>query len=40
MRLATAPSEELGVEGAPARIVFGAEVVGIDVDLGKVTEIS
>lgn len=37
LRLATAPSAELGIEGEPATIVFGAEVVGVDAEAGSVT---
>jgi salicylate hydroxylase len=37
LRLATAPSAELGVEGQPAKIVFDAEVASVDPNMGKVT---
>ncbi|KAH9216872.1 hypothetical protein DL95DRAFT_522348 [Leptodontidium sp. 2 PMI_412] len=37
LRLATAPSSELGVEGNPAKIVFGAEVAAVDTQTGKLT---
>lgn len=37
LRLATAPSAELGVEGNPAKIVFGAEVAAVDTQTGKLT---
>lgn len=37
LRLATAPSAELGVEGEPATIVFGADVVEVDTEAGRVT---
>ncbi|GLA64983.1 hypothetical protein AtubIFM54640_006717 [Aspergillus tubingensis] len=35
LRLATAPSEELGLSGEPATVRFGARVVDGDVDEGK-----
>jgi salicylate hydroxylase len=34
--LATAPSEELGLAGQPAKIIWGAEVVDVDVESGDV----
>ncbi|BCR98806.1 uncharacterized protein AKAW2_40489A [Aspergillus luchuensis] len=37
LRLATAPSEELGLTGEPATVRFGARVVGGDVDEGRLT---
>lgn len=37
LRLATAPSKDLAIEGEPARIVFGAEVVEVDPEAGRVT---
>lgn len=37
LRLASAPSKDLGVEGEPAKVVFGAEVVGVDIESGRVT---
>lgn len=37
LRLATAPSAELGLDGNPAKIVFGAEVVEVDTEKGRVT---
>lgn len=37
LRLATVPSAELSIEGEPAKIVFGAEVISIDSDSGTVT---
>jgi salicylate hydroxylase len=36
LRLATSPSEELRLEGEAAKIIFGAEVVSVDTDAGKV----
>ena len=36
MRLATAPSAELGIKGAPATMVFNAAVVGLDPEEGVV----
>ena len=37
LRLATAPSAELGIGGEPARIVFGNAVVDLDTEEGVVT---
>jgi salicylate hydroxylase len=37
LRLATGPSEELGMKGIPAKIQYGAKVVDIDVETGTVT---
>lgn len=37
MRLATAPSEELGIGGSPAKVQWGVDVVSVDVELGEVT---
>jgi salicylate hydroxylase len=37
LRLATAPSAELGIGGEPAAIVFGNAVVGLDAEEGIVT---
>lgn len=36
LRLATAPSEELGLSGEPAKVRYGARVVGGDVEEGRV----
>lgn len=36
LRLATAPSEELRIDGEPAKVVYGKEVVRIDVESGDV----
>jgi len=36
-RLATAPSEDLGIGGKPATIVWGCDVVDVDVESGLVT---
>ena len=36
-RLATATSEELGIAGQPARMVWSADVVDCDVETGRVT---
>ncbi|RAL09227.1 FAD-dependent oxidoreductase [Aspergillus homomorphus CBS 101889] len=36
LRLATAPSAELGVEGVPTKVRFGAKAVGVDVEAGEV----
>jgi salicylate hydroxylase len=35
-RLATAPSAELGVQGEPAKVVWSADVVAVDVESGEV----
>ncbi|PYH95894.1 FAD binding domain protein [Aspergillus ellipticus CBS 707.79] len=35
LRLATAPSEELGLKGRPANVVYGTRVVGGDVEEGR-----
>ena len=35
LRLATAPSEELGIQGQPAKIIFGKEVVDVDPEKGE-----
>lgn len=37
LRLATAPSAELGIGGEPARIVFGKAVVDLDAEEGVIT---
>lgn len=37
LRLATAPSATLGIEGEPAKIVFGNAVIGLDPEEGVVT---
>lgn len=37
LRLATAPSAELGIEGQPAKVEFGVDVVGVDTESGEVT---
>lgn len=37
MRLATAPSEELGIGGKPATVRWDADVVSVDVESGEVT---
>lgn len=36
LRLATCPSRELGIGGAPAKLVFGARVTSVDVETGLV----
>ncbi|KAH7384684.1 hypothetical protein BKA66DRAFT_83940 [Pyrenochaeta sp. MPI-SDFR-AT-0127] len=36
LRLATNPSEELGLSGRPAKVVWRASVVGVDVEAGNV----
>lgn len=36
LRLATAPSAELGVEGVPARVCWGCEVVSVDPESGRI----
>jgi salicylate hydroxylase len=36
-RLATAPSEDLGIGGRPATILWGSDVVDVDVESGLVT---
>jgi salicylate hydroxylase len=37
LRLATAPSAELGIGGEPARMVFGNAVVDLDAEKGDIT---
>lgn len=36
IRLATCPSSDLGISGAPATLVFGAKVTSVDVETGSV----
>lgn len=37
MRLATTSSEELGIEGNPAKVQWGADVVSVNVETGEVS---
>ena len=37
LRLATAPSLELGIQGNPAKVIYNAAVVGLDPDEGVIT---
>ena len=37
LRLATAPSEELGIIGEPAKVIWGDDFVDVDVESGDVT---
>jgi salicylate hydroxylase len=39
LRLATAPSQDLGLTGEPARIRYGAKIVNVDVDKGLFSSI-
>lgn len=36
LRLATAPSEELGISGRPAEVQWGVDVLNVDVEAGSV----
>jgi salicylate hydroxylase len=37
LRLATAPSDDLGIQGMPAKIVFNTSVIGLEPEKGVVT---